>query len=329
MAATPHVLFTLRGHLFAIRAGHVREVARIPALQPLAEAPRHVAGVVDVRGHLVPVVDLAVRMGYEPAPRDPTQALVVLVRDDAQTAVIVDRVIGVEDVADEDVEPAPDAPAGVAPVPDRVVREVVRVGERVATMLDVEDVLYRARPEDLERPGGELAAPDPRDAEVLRERARRLAEPVDAAEVTHAPSLVLVRLGGDTFAVRAESPLEFVHLGDVAPVPCCPRHIAGHASLRGDVVVVVDVRDLLGLTAPPPGADVTAMLVRAGAGGSLAILVEEVLEVAEGRDLEPMPAAGAGSPFVVAHVRVGDDRVPLLDVDAVAAAPEIIVKQEA
>lgn len=336
MTVESWLVVVLRGHRFALAAADVQEVARLPALAPLAEAPPHVAGLMDLRGRLVPVVDLAQRMGYEPIPRSLAQSVVVLARRDADeptlTGVIVDGVEGLEDVDDARIEDAPESPRGVVPMADAVVRRVAHVGRGAAVLLDPEDVVHRARPEDLERPQGELAgiafdAP-PEALDEFRERARRLAAPPSPEDVVEAPPLVLVRIGGETFAVPAASALEFVRLDDLAPVPCAPRHIAGHASLRGDVVVVVDVGGFLGVAGSRAEGGLVAMLVRPPQGGLFGILVEDVLGVAEGRDARPMPDAASSTEFIRESVVCEGRRVPVLELDDVAGSPRLVVKED-
>lgn len=333
MAGEPHLLLELRGHLFAMRAQDVREVTRLPALAPIAEVPRHVAGLLNLRGRLVPVVDLAVRMGYEPTPRSPDQAVVVLQRGRTLTGILVDRVEDFVDVEDADVRLAPDAPAGVVPATDTTVRSMVKLGARVAMLLDLDEVLYQLRPEDEERAGGDLAANAfdmPDDArDVMRKRARSLAQPIELVEEVEAPPLVLVQIGGETFAVPAAAALEFVRLDDLTPVPSCPRHIAGHASLRGDILVVLDLRHILGLDASRPQERLRAMLVRTAQETPVAILVDEVLDVAEASAVEALPEASRGSTFIGGSVVSGGRRIPILDAERVVTAPEIVVKEDA
>lgn len=331
-ATTPHLVFELRGHLFAVRAGDVREVVRLPALEPLAEAPAHLAGVLNLRGELVPVVDLALRMGYDATPHDPSQAIVVLSHAGTATGVLVDRVEEFVDLREDQVQPAPEAPAGVVPSPDAVVRHVVRLGERIAVRLDLDDVLHELRPQDHERVGGELATHRFRVSEdampLLRRRAQELAQPVERDERAETPPLVLIKLAGETFAVPAAHALEFVGLDDLTPVPSCPRHIAGHASLRGDILVVLDVRHILGLDATGTRERLRAMLVPNRQGLPVAILVDEVLDVAEALDVQPVPEAARSSPFIRGSALMEGLRIPILDVARLVDAPEIIVRED-
>jgi chemotaxis signal transduction protein len=86
------------GHAYGIPVSAVVEVTRMVALAPLPDAPQWVAGVADLRGVPVPVVDLAARLGR--APRAPVLERRIVVAGDRADPVglvglVVDEVTGV------------------------------------------------------------------------------------------------------------------------------------------------------------------------------------------------------------------------------------------
>jgi chemotaxis signal transduction protein len=54
---TPYLTFRLQGAWYAVEALWVREILRLPALTPVSEAPHYIIGVVNYRGHILPVMD--------------------------------------------------------------------------------------------------------------------------------------------------------------------------------------------------------------------------------------------------------------------------------
>ena len=105
------------GHAYGIPVAAVVEVTRMVALTPLPDAPPWMAGVVDLRGVPVPVVDLASRLGR--AVRAPVLDRRIVVAGDPSGPVglVVDEVIGVAPAGPPvgGVYVAP-APVVVAPV---------------------------------------------------------------------------------------------------------------------------------------------------------------------------------------------------------------------
>lgn len=88
----------------AVPLTHVREVVRAVALTPLPGAPPVIEGVIDVRGEVVPVVNLGSRLGIETAAVRPSQVLVLVWTGERLVAIRVDRVEWIEPLDDDDVK---------------------------------------------------------------------------------------------------------------------------------------------------------------------------------------------------------------------------------
>ncbi len=111
--------FHLRHERFGVDLGDVDEVLNMAALGPLPGAPDFVAGILNLRGNLLPVVDLARRLGFErDAPPEDVTAdgggaapyrsgtrLLVVTADDRRYAVIVDGIEGIETLTADQLRP--------------------------------------------------------------------------------------------------------------------------------------------------------------------------------------------------------------------------------
>jgi purine-binding chemotaxis protein CheW len=121
------LLFELSGQRFAVTLDEVEELTRACALQPLPKAPRPVLGVLNLRGEIVPVLDLRQRFDLPETPLDPADYFVLARVAGRRVGLRVDRILGIEWL---DAVPAAEAPhltvrtehlAGVAAVADGVV----------------------------------------------------------------------------------------------------------------------------------------------------------------------------------------------------------------
>jgi len=94
---------------------------------PLADAPESVEGVINVRGHLVPVFNLRFRLELQARPVGVTEHFVLLRAGDRHIAVRVDRALAVMTVPDWDVDsiaqalPTADGIDGIGTLPDGLV----------------------------------------------------------------------------------------------------------------------------------------------------------------------------------------------------------------
>ena len=105
----------------------VREIVRAVAITSLPGAPAIAEGAINVRGDIVPVIDLRHRLRLAARPLDPDQLLVLLQVDDRALAIRVDDV---EELVDVDVDsmrasgtlsPSLNGLAGLAPSADGVI----------------------------------------------------------------------------------------------------------------------------------------------------------------------------------------------------------------
>jgi len=115
--------FELEGASYGVDVGQVREISRCPVLVPLPHAPPLIEGVADLRGTVLPVLDLGRALGRAPIA-DPERArLAVLQADDLVFGLRVSPNVEVISVSVGDVE---EVPALAAQAGYEAVRAVVR-----------------------------------------------------------------------------------------------------------------------------------------------------------------------------------------------------------
>jgi len=102
------VVFRLGTEEFGVPIDSVQEIVRVPAsLTHVPKAPTAVEGVINLRGSVLPVVDLRRRLGLDTVERNDGQRIVVFVIRGVRTGFIVDAVAEVLKVPRQAIEPAP------------------------------------------------------------------------------------------------------------------------------------------------------------------------------------------------------------------------------
>jgi len=113
----------------------------------------------------------------------------------------------------------------------------------------------------------------------------------DGIDVEHEFSLCRLRIGEEFFGIETSSVREALHQCELRVVPRAPKFIAGVLAYRGDVLLAVSLRVLLGMEAgvETPGA---VVLRDGGSGEKFALLVDDLLDVVQvaGSAWEPNPA---------------------------------------
>ena len=101
------LVFVLGTEEYAVDILKVQEIRNYDKVTPIPRAPEFLKGIVNLRGHIVPVIDLRVKFGLESPRYDDTTVMIVL-RIGARTiGVVVDGVSDTLPLAAADIKPAP------------------------------------------------------------------------------------------------------------------------------------------------------------------------------------------------------------------------------
>ncbi|MGD9571582.1 MAG: chemotaxis protein CheW [Thermoleophilia bacterium] len=100
------VVFTLAGEEYGVPITMVQEIIRHGRPRPIPGGPAHVQGVINLRGRIIPVVDLRARFGLH-GDRPADEKVVIVALGDLTVGVVVDEVSEVLSIDPEVCEPAP------------------------------------------------------------------------------------------------------------------------------------------------------------------------------------------------------------------------------
>lgn len=115
-------------------------------------------------------------------------------------------------------------------------------------------------------------------AQVLADRARRLAQPLAAPDPKETREIVSFRLARETYGIAADLVQEICRVTTLAPLPGAAPPIAGLTTWRGDLLLVLDLRRVLGLPAHALD-DLRQMVVIDTPAGTAALLTDEVIGI--------------------------------------------------
>lgn len=135
-----YLTFCLAGEEYGIEILKVREVIGLLDITAVPQVPPYVKGVINLRGQVIPVIDLRLRCGLAPVEYDDLTCTVV-VDVGALVGVIVDAVQEVLDIDRSAIVPPP--PLGAA-VDTSFVLGLAKVRDGVTILLDLDGVLGRA-----------------------------------------------------------------------------------------------------------------------------------------------------------------------------------------
>lgn len=126
------------GQLFAIDIMSVREIRGWTASTKLPHSPAHVLGMINLRGSILPVVDLGLRLGIVHNPPDSSSVVIVAQIGETQVGLLVDAVCDILTVMPDMIQEPPDI--GVEAVRG-FVRGVMTIETGIVSLLCLDNVL--------------------------------------------------------------------------------------------------------------------------------------------------------------------------------------------
>ncbi|MGO9771933.1 MAG: chemotaxis protein CheW, partial [Roseiarcus sp.] len=109
--ASELIAFNIGEQQFCLSTTSVREIRGWTPATPLPHAPEFVLGVVNLRGVVLPIVDLAVRLGFPPTQPTARHAIIVVEAGDQVAGLLVDGVSDIFTADDAQIQPTPEIAA--------------------------------------------------------------------------------------------------------------------------------------------------------------------------------------------------------------------------
>ena len=132
------VIFGLGREEFAVEVTQVREIMRMEEITRMPKSPPFVEGIINLRGQIIAVIDLAKRLNLETSERDGETRIIVVEAEDIKVGMIVGSVSEVLRVSSGAVEPSPTLAADVSAA---YLQGVVKQDNRLIILLDLTKVL--------------------------------------------------------------------------------------------------------------------------------------------------------------------------------------------
>jgi len=137
--------FFLGQEEYGIEIRNVIEIIGIQNITEVPDMPSYLKGVINLRGKVIPVVDVRLRFGMEERSYDDRTCIIVINVDNQSVGLIVDRVSEVLDIPKSQVEPPPKVAGGES---SRFIQGMGKIGERVKILVDAHRLLFDSPLED-------------------------------------------------------------------------------------------------------------------------------------------------------------------------------------
>ena len=181
----------------------------------------------------------------------------------------------------------------------------------------------------------ELYSPNSTSEEkaIFRQRADNLKPPRESLKVINElMPLAVIGFDNEYFGLDLELVREFTDIGNLTPIPCCPNHIVGNMNLRGEIVTLVDIRNVLNLPNVPVtvGSQVVVVQVDDIVAG---LPVDQVLEMTHLNFEDMKPLSGILSeldePYIRGSAFFQEKMLKVLDLPKIFTHGRLAVDEQA
>jgi purine-binding chemotaxis protein CheW len=228
------VTFQLKDEEFGFNIMSVQEIIRLPKMAKVPRTPEYVEGIANLRGVVLPIIDMRTRFGMERTEETDRTRVLVIDIDGVKTGLRVDRVKQVTRVLLSDVDPPPPAIRGTTA---GYLEGVVKLdnGQRIIMALSAAQVC-------------QIDATH-RRAATVSEAAAGAADVKDTASANGGmdaiAQMVTFRIAKEEFAFEMQHVREILRVQAPKQVPDVPEYVLGVLTVRGQILPIIDLRRLL------------------------------------------------------------------------------------
>jgi purine-binding chemotaxis protein CheW len=133
-----YLIFLVGDASFGIEIRHVMEIIGVQEITPVPHTHEYVKGIINLRGTIIPVVDIELRFGYEEKAYTDRTCIIVLHMDNMSIGLIVDEVRDVVFIDDENIQPPPRA--GEDGLKNTFVKSIGLADGEIEQMLDIRKI---------------------------------------------------------------------------------------------------------------------------------------------------------------------------------------------
>ncbi|MBW4665390.1 MAG: chemotaxis protein CheW [Chroococcus sp. CMT-3BRIN-NPC107] len=264
MKNKPYLIFSLHDLHYGIDSLLVQEILHLPELVSVVEAPKDIVGVLNLRGKIVPIMHLGLRLGNLSPQCSLNDSVIVLDYDGLQIGIIVSNVYEVKNIDESLIEKEIDY-GRIKDVNSRFVEGIANFSNDTIILINYSSLLRDSqgieallREENNEQDLNTtslinnfytICCPQatPQEKVIFAERANNLRQSANNIDSQELISLAVVGLNNEYFGLDLKLVQEFTNVRNITPIPCCPSHVVGNMNLRGEILTLIDIRSILNM----------------------------------------------------------------------------------
>lgn len=298
--------FKLGEVTYVIDTTQMQEIIELQDISPVPNAPLFIDGVINLRGKIVPILNLSKRIGT-PSAQITKRKILILKTGKTPTGIIVDSIERIHRQETIEIEDIPTIASTSANVD--FIKGVIKKEDKILMLLDLEKVLGAEEKSIL-------------DLELKEDLALSV-RPYDDATYLQ---VIGFTLSGLVHAIEMEKVQRIIRPPAITHLPSTPQFIKGVINLRGEVVIVIDIRSFLGIPLSEDTTSCRIIIIKIN-NKTCGVGVDSILQVVKiPQDIIQPPLSTLdyqSQDFIKGEFLHGDKLFTLLDLKKILSSKEI------
>lgn len=145
--STNLVTFRLGNGEYAIDIMQAKEIIKMEKITLIPNAPEFVEGVINLRGNIIPIIDLKKRFNLEETEGDKNTGIIIVKIEDVDMGIIIDAISKVVSISNSDIQPPPPMLSGIG---QKYIKGVGKLEDKLLVVLDLEKLFASDEEEEEE-----------------------------------------------------------------------------------------------------------------------------------------------------------------------------------
>ena len=146
-----YMTFKSGSEYFGLEIQYVQQIIQAQTITKIPETEDYIKGLINLRGRIIPVVDVRLRFKQEPIEYNEKTCIIVINVKDMTVGLIVEQIAEVVEIKEENILPPPSIGRGERAGQNKYVYGIGKVGSTVKLLLDPEKLLYDDEPAETEQ----------------------------------------------------------------------------------------------------------------------------------------------------------------------------------
>ncbi len=142
-----YLLCKLDNEEYGINISDVQSIEELQSIVAVPDMPEYVKGVINLRGQVIPVIDMRLKLSMEDREYDDRNCIVIVKINESNVGLIVDTVSEVVNIPENNVDPAPSFKESEQN--NKYISGIGKIGDDVKILLDVSELLNKTELEEI------------------------------------------------------------------------------------------------------------------------------------------------------------------------------------